>query len=186
MRDSTIFYRSFYEAICNLEPHIQAQVYNAIFEYSLNFNEIKLEGIAKTIFTLIKPQIDANIDRYKRGCLPKQKLNESKTEAKQKQVISKTEANVNDNVNENIITNVIKKPRKISFEDSELFDKVKFKETFNEWSTDKLRHYYDAALRYSIEGNKYVSWKLAIEAWERKDKNNNVKFEPEKQKVIIW
>jgi hypothetical protein len=74
---------------------------------------------------------------------------------------------------------VISKPLKISFEDSELFDKVKFKETFNEWSTDKLRHYYDAALRYSIEGNKYVSWKLAIEAWERKDIINNVKYKSE-------
>jgi len=72
-----------------------------------------------------------------------------------------------------------KKPPKIYFQDSELFDKVKFKETFSEWSTDKLRHYYDAALRYSIEGNKYVSWKLAIEAWERKDIINNVKYKSE-------
>ena len=56
MRNSIIFYRSFYDAIKELEPDVQAVVYNAIFEYSLNFNEVVLNGLPKTIFTLIKPQ----------------------------------------------------------------------------------------------------------------------------------
>jgi hypothetical protein len=76
--------------------------------------------------------------------------------------------------------------RKIPFEESNLFDKIIFKEVFTDWSQDKLRHYYDAALRYSVEGNKYVSWELAIKQWERKDKINNVLVEKPKQKVIIW
>lgn len=58
MRDSIIFYRSFHEAIKELDLKSQAIIYNAIFEYSLNFNEIELSGIPKTIFTLIKPQLD--------------------------------------------------------------------------------------------------------------------------------
>jgi hypothetical protein len=78
------------------------------------------------------------------------------------------------------------KPRKIRFEDSELFDKFKFKDNFPEWSKEKLTHYYDAALRYSIEGNKYVSWKLAIQTWERKDAANKVVIDKPKEKVIIW
>ena len=65
-------------------------------------------------------------------------------------------------------------PRKISFEDSELFDKNKFLQTFSSWSKEKMGHYYDAALRYSVEGNKYVSWKLAIESWAKKDSLNNI------------
>jgi lipopolysaccharide export LptBFGC system permease protein LptF len=103
MRDSAIFYRSFYEAIKELEPHIQAQVYTAVFEYALNFHEVELTGIAKTVFTLIKPQLDANNKRYSNGTKAKQKQNGSKTEAKNKQKRSKVEANVNvnDNVNEN-------------------------------------------------------------------------------------
>jgi hypothetical protein len=76
--------------------------------------------------------------------------------------------------------------RKISFEESTIFHKMLFKETFPNWSQDKLRHYYDAALRYSVEGNKYVSWELAIKQWERKDKINNVLVEKPTQKVIIW
>ncbi|MDR1089911.1 MAG: DUF6291 domain-containing protein, partial [Prevotella sp.] len=39
MRDSFIFYRSFYEAIENLPRDIQGEIYTAIMEYSLNGNE---------------------------------------------------------------------------------------------------------------------------------------------------
>ena len=101
MRDSAIFYRSFYEAIKELDPVLQAQVYSAVFEYALNFHEVELTGIAKTVFTLIKPQLDANNKRYTNGTKPKRKQNGSKTEARKKQTRSKVEANVNDNVNDN-------------------------------------------------------------------------------------
>jgi len=106
MRDSTIFYRSFYEAIKELPAQNQADVYSAIFEYSLNFTEIQLTGLSKTIFTLIKPQLDANLRRFRNGSIPKDKQEESKTEAKPKQTISKTEANNNNNVNNNKNLNV--------------------------------------------------------------------------------
>lgn len=97
MRDSTIFYRSFYESIQELTLESQAKIYNAIFNYSLNGQTSELSGIESAIFTLIKPQLDANNKRYENG--KKQKA--SKTEAKQKQKVSKTEANKNDNVNVN-------------------------------------------------------------------------------------
>ena len=103
MRDSCIFYRSFYEAINELPLDEQGRIYNAVFTYALNFEQVELSGISKTVFTLIKPQLDANIKRYNNGNEPKNKQNRSKTEAKQKQNRSKTEANenVNDNVNVN-------------------------------------------------------------------------------------
>lgn len=101
MRDSSIFYRSFYEAIKSLPESNQLEVYNAIFEYSFNFNEIELTGLSKTIFTLIKPQLEANKKRFENGTKPKVKPEKSKTEAKQKQKISKAEANNNVNNNDN-------------------------------------------------------------------------------------
>ena len=101
MRESTIFYRSFYEAIKELSKEHQAEVYTAIFEYSLNFYEVELTGIPKTIFTLIKPQLQANIKKYKNGLEPKNKQEVSKGEAKNKQKESKTEGNDNVNDNEN-------------------------------------------------------------------------------------
>ena len=101
MRDSSIFYRSFYEAIKSLPESNQLEVYNAIFEYSFNFNEIELTGLSKTIFTLIKPQLEANKKRFENGTKPKVKPEKSKTEAKRKQKISKCEANNNVNNNDN-------------------------------------------------------------------------------------
>lgn len=108
MRDSTIIYRSFYEAIIELPKDNQAEVWNAIFKYSLDFEEMELKGISKTIFTLIKPQLDANIERYHNGNKPKQKPLISKIEAKYKQNGSKVEANANENlnVNDNVNDNV--------------------------------------------------------------------------------
>ena len=88
-RDSIIFYRSFFESIKLLPSETQAEVYNAIFEYSLNFKEVELSETPKVIFTLIKPQLDANIRKYENG---KKKGTRSKPEAKQEQTRSKPEA----------------------------------------------------------------------------------------------
>ena len=128
MRDSMIFYRSFYEAIKDLNFEQQGIIFNAIFDYGLNFKEPKLEGICKTIWTLIKPQLDANIKKFKNGKQPKQKQKESKTEANNKQIISKTEANVNDNVNDNVNANE-KVNVNVNVNDNENFDFSKLKNT---------------------------------------------------------
>ncbi len=64
MRDSTIFYRSFYEAIKELPKENQLEIYNAIFEHSLNNVTPKLTGLSKTIYILIEPQIEANLKRF--------------------------------------------------------------------------------------------------------------------------
>lgn len=101
-RDSFIFYRSFYEAISELPKENQADSYNAIMRYALDQEEIELTGISKAIFSLVKPQLDANYKKYENG-----KQKKSKTEAKQKQTKSKkvTNVNVNENVNDNVNVN---------------------------------------------------------------------------------
>jgi hypothetical protein len=104
-RDSMVFYRSFYEAIKELSKEQQGEIYNAIFSYGLDFTEPNLSGVSKTVWTLIKPQIDANIRRYNNGKKPKTKQEISETEAKTEQNESETEANVNVNVNANVNNN---------------------------------------------------------------------------------
>ena len=101
MRTYCVFYRSFYEALNELPEKNQLEVYRAIFELSLNENRIELTGLSKTIFTLIEPQIIANIQRFKNGSKAKSKQNGSETEAKSKQKLSEIEANKNKNKNEN-------------------------------------------------------------------------------------
>ena len=89
-RDSFIFYRSFFEAIKILPNRDRLKVYDAIADYSLNFETAELTGTAKALFVLIQPQLEANNKRFANG-----------SKAKQKQNGSKTEANKNNNNNKN-------------------------------------------------------------------------------------
>lgn len=115
MRDSFIFYRSFYEALIELENDDKLAVYEAIADYSLNQNLTELKGVAKAIFTLIKPQLDANSIRYengKKGGRPKTKTkpkrNRNETKLKPNvNVNDNVNVNENDNVNKNVYKNII-------------------------------------------------------------------------------
>lgn len=135
-RDSMIFYRSFYESVSGLSPVIKAELYDAIFEYGLNFQEIEFTNeISKALFTLIKPQLDANIKRFENGNKPKTKQTESKTKAKQKQKKSEVEANNNVNVNNN--ENI--EERKSKFYDSltlfvDEYPKKMLRDFYNYWT----------------------------------------------------
>lgn len=100
-RDSFIFYRSFYEAIKEVNESEQLQIYKAISIYALEQEEIELIGVAKAIFSLVKPQLDANYEKYKNG-----KQKKSKIGADNKQKKSKIGTNVNDNENVNENENV--------------------------------------------------------------------------------
>lgn len=112
MRDHCTIYRSFHEAISQLPKENQGEIWNAIMEYALNFNLVELTGLSKTIFILIKPQIEANIKRYESGITPKKQKEISESEAKDKQNVSEPEANNNYNINNNI--NIKEKEIKIS------------------------------------------------------------------------
>lgn len=71
--------------------------------------------------------------------------------------------------------NIVSKP--VFFSECEIFDKIKFKESFSDWPKDKLSYYYDSALRYSNEGNKYKDWVATVRSWARKDElQGKIKF----------
>ena len=68
MQDSMVFYKSFFDAINNVDDReVQLQVYKAIFEFSLLEEEPELDGLAYTLFILIKPQLVANLKRREDG-----------------------------------------------------------------------------------------------------------------------
>lgn len=102
---------------------VQGEIYTAIMEYSLYGKETEnLKPIARSVFTLMKPQIDVNNKRFengKKGGRPKSgnqpdgNQEETKVEPSNNQKETKVEPNVNDNdnVNENKedTTNVVSK-----------------------------------------------------------------------------
>ena len=180
-RDSYIFYRSFYEAIKELPKENQLEIYNAIAEYSLNFKEVELSGLSKTIFTLIKPQLEANNKKYLNGSKPKQKQKISKTEAKNKQKISKTEGNVNVNVNEecimkneNVLNEELKIKNKKTFKKPTLEQVKEYNQSRGGYvDANKFYDYYNAGNWKDQSGNKVKNWKQKFITWENKVNKNN-------------
>jgi hypothetical protein len=137
-KDSFVFYRSFAEAIDDLPDEQQLIVYRAIKEYALNRVEIELNGVAKSFWKLIKPQLEANNRRYnngtkgaeygKMGGRPKKETpnenNENPTGVIDRNPIGdnienpKETPNENDNVNENVNVNVNEKENGVSFSEN--------------------------------------------------------------------
>lgn len=135
MRDTTVFYKSFVEAIETQSKEIQAEIYHLVFDYAFNGTEPNQEeynSVSIAMFMLMRPQIDANNKKYengKKGGRTKAEPNLNQTETKvepkpnqnqtkQKPNVKKAEPNVecimlNDNVecnnvNENVNVNDIK------------------------------------------------------------------------------
>jgi hypothetical protein len=69
------------------------------------------------------------------------------------------------------------------FKNSVIFDKTIFKQTFPNWSIEKLKYYYESANDYSeSKGKMYKDWIAAIRSWERKDQiKGDVKYSQSKQ-----
>ena len=54
------------------------EIYRESRIHALNQKEIEIAGVSKAIFTLIKPQLDANFQKYLNGKKAKRKQNRSK------------------------------------------------------------------------------------------------------------
>lgn len=68
MREGFVFYRSFYEAIKSLPPDQYKECVNAIIEYGLDGKEPQADDpLVQIVFSLTKPQIDANNRRRESG-----------------------------------------------------------------------------------------------------------------------
>ena len=147
-RDTFIFYRSFYDALSDLEEKDQLILYKSICDYSLNKNLPDLDnGIQKAIFKLIKPQIEANWKKFENGCKAKLKQNRSKKTATQKQPVSKVVtneecimSNVNDNDNDNVNVNEDKKSKPKKNKPKKEKEKIKILDCleFTQEELDKL------------------------------------------------
>ena len=119
MADSFVFYASFAEAMDGLNNEQYGELMRAINNYALFDKVPDLDGVPKMLFTLIKPQIDANKKRRenaKKGGAPSGNSNAQKQptdippeEKKQPSVDfpeTEKQPNVNDNVNVNANENV--------------------------------------------------------------------------------
>lgn len=193
MRDSFIFYRSFYEAIKDLPRDIQGEIYTAIMEYSLYGKETEnLKPVARSIFTLIKPQIDVNNKRFDNGCKggrPLKKETKEKPSNNQKETKEKpnNNYNVNDNNNDNKESTNVDKKESSPKSDYERFNewlkehtpnilKLQRQITEEEFLKLKKKYSYDQIVdilqsmdNYKDAPKKYTSVYLTFLKWAKKE-----------------
>lgn len=179
MKESFVFYRSFYEAIKDLKTKDKLQVYEAICELSLNQKELKLIGMPATIFKLIKPQILANYERYengKKGGAPIGNQNARKTTKNNQWSFSKTtKKQPNENVNENDNVNVNENERETSLTPPHtLSDIVSYGSSLgiSQEYCERFFDYYEGIGWINGNGLPIKNWKLVLTNWYKKDLEN--------------
>lgn len=168
MYESMVFYKSFYDAIKGLEPELQAQIYNAVFEYGLYGQTVELTPIANTVFTLIKPQIDANNKRRengkkgaeygKLGGRPKKDNGNETAKKPLKNPTQTPNVNENVNVNENIKRFVPPTVEQVA---------AYCKERNNGIDAESFVAFYESK-GWMIGKNKMKDWRSAVRTWERR------------------
>lgn len=178
MRDSIVFYRSFYEAVKDLPSDQFKACVKAIMDYGLDGTVPETCGIEKTVYLMAKPQIDVNNKRYlngTKGGRPTTKKepsnNQSGTESNPSSIlpVTKAEPNVNDNVNEK------KKDTKVSKEKS-----------FQPPSVENVREYcqeggyrvdaecfvnFYESKGWMVGKNRMKDWKAAVRNWARNNRD---------------
>lgn len=187
MRDTFIFYRSFKESMNDLSDTDKLLMYEAIADYSLDLKEPALSGFPKALFSLIRPILDANIQRWKngrKGGAPIGNINAKKTTEKQpKNNRNSTEKqpNKDKDVNKDKEYNI--KNKDVNVEDKSsmsvdkstrfvpptLLDVQKF--IFEKGYTINASAFVDfyESKGWMIGKNKMKDWKAAVRTWQRKE-----------------
>lgn len=159
MRESFVFYRSFYDAIKDLPRDVQGEIYTAIMEYSLYGKETEnLKPIARSVFTLMKPQIDVNNKRFengKKGGRPKSenepKGNQNETKEKPKNNQNETKCEPNVNVNDNVNVNTENTTNVVSKKDAAKAATLKRKDEFGKTLVPYMEKYGKEMIRAFFE-----------------------------------
>jgi hypothetical protein len=195
-----ILYADLIYTVDKMPSEKAGDLFKHILKYVNDLNPITTDLIIELTFEPIKQQLKRDLNKWedksqkrsnigregglKSGEARRSKLKQNEpigSKLKQNEPIgSKLKQNEQVTVNVNdIISKDINK--KVSFENSNLFDKNIFAEKFKDWNKKKLLYYYDSALSYSQEGNKYVNWGSAINNWAKRDElQGKLKFEDEK------
>lgn len=180
MRESFVFYRSFYEAIKKLPDGFQLELYNVIMEYVFNDEIIEMTPVVEAMFELVKINIDKAKERYdrcvengKKGGRPKTKTkptenqNETKTKPSKNQGTNQ-DANLNDNVNVNVNENVNENVNVIRRKNipptlQEVTDYINEKKLNVDAKT--FFNYFDTGNWIDSNGNKVKNWKQKLITW---------------------
>ena len=174
MRDTFIFYRSFKESMGNLSDKDKLTMYEAIADYSLDMKEPDLEGFPKALFSLIRPILDANIQRWRnghKGGAPMGNANAKKTTEKQpnkdKDVNKDKEYNIkNKDVNIGDKSPVGGKPTRFAPPSLDEINEYIHERRYNVDAGAFMDFYQSKG--WMVGKNKMKDWRAAVRTWNRK------------------
>ena len=184
MRDTFIFYRSFKESMSDLSDKDKLIMYEAISDYSLDLKEPKLTGFPKALFSLIRPILDANIQRWKngrKGGAPVGNLN-AKKQPKNNQKTTEKQPNKDKDVNKDKEYNI----KNVNIEDKSSNNGADKSTRFvpptltevqdyiqkNSYSVDASTFIdFYTSKGWMVGSNKMKDWKAAVRTWQRKQKS---------------
>ena len=172
MKNSFVFYRSFYESIKDLDDPTKLEILNAICEYSLNDITPDLSVVGNAIFTLIKPNIDnamkkynASVENGKKGGRPRKEENLEKPNQNLEETQTKSNGNLdlylydNDNVNDNDNINIYSPAKAEQLPYKEIIDYLNLKSNSNyKYTSQKTKDLIKARINngFTIEDFKKV------------------------------
>jgi len=179
-----------FESIKELPKENQAELYNAIFEYSLDFVEPTLSGLSLTIWRLIRPVLEKGNTNYINGSRPKTKQTISESEAKVKRIESETEAYKDkdkdkDEDNDKDKLNSAKAPNYTKFTNQDFIDQIKpFIDKFGKDTCNAFYSYWSEPLpngKMRMTGQKAWNINRRLVNWKQSEKqpiNTFVKSPP--------
>lgn len=180
MKDSFVFYRSFKESLSELADNEKLILYEAISDYALDKILPNLSGFPKALFSLIKPQLDANWARFengkkggehgKKGGAPKGNNNANKSKTTPKQPLINPKTTPNDNVNDNDNDNVNKR---LKFTPPSL-NEISIYISENKLNVDPqiFTDFYNSN-GWKIGKNPMKDWRAALNNWSRRNKTES-------------
>ena len=198
MRESMVFYRSFYQAVEDLPPEEFKASVMAILGYGLDGKCEEVSGVSKSILALVKPQIDKNNKRYENSLKGGRKSTDNQTETKPEpnanQVETKTKPNrnqtetkpkPNDNVNVNdndIKENTLKgvKEKRFAPPTPENVREYCREMGYTHVDADRFVDFYSAK-GWMVGKNHMKDWKAATRNWERSQRQESTAKGTEKK-----
>lgn len=179
MRDSIVFYRSFYDAVKDFSPEDFKKAVSAILDYGLDGIEPESSGIEKTIFILTKPQIDANNRRRENGSKggrpvttgePNNNLDITEEKPNNNQTVTKPEPNVNVNVNDNVNVNANESKRSTNFVPPTRQQVAEYiaEKGYSNVDVERFIDFYSSK-GWMVGKNKMKDWKAAVRNWARSE-----------------
>lgn len=172
MNDGFVFYASFYDALSDLPDDIRVQAYDAICRYALLGEEPDCGGVVRTVFKLVKPQIDANNKRReagRKGGQAYRKHDASTEEAKTR----RQEANVSKQ--EPKEKEKVKVKEKENVKESKRFAPPSLEEVagycFDRNNSVDPQRFVDfySSKGWKVGNSPMKDWKAAVRTWERRE-----------------